>query len=178
MPDDLYRILVSPVLEKIPNQLIVIPDGNLSYLPFELLLTQKAGESSYADLHYLLRQIFRAIRILGGHDASAGDSCRNRSRLFAGYAPEYENEGLTTARGEDLGCRAVEPFRLCRARQQPGGSIADMRGMVGGQAMLGAKATEAHFQAARATSPASCTSPCMAFSTTATRCTPVWCSAG
>ncbi|MBK7938114.1 MAG: CHAT domain-containing protein [Lewinellaceae bacterium] len=143
--DDLYRTLVSPVLEKIPNQLIVIPDGNLSYLPFELLLTQKAGpESSYADLPYLLRQT--SVRYeYSASMALQPAAVQKPERLFAGYAPEYKNEGLTTLRGENDGCRAVNASDFAPLGNNQA-EVSQISRMVGGRAMLGNKATEAHFQ--------------------------------
>ncbi|MGI9542039.1 MAG: CHAT domain-containing protein, partial [Cyclobacteriaceae bacterium] len=56
-----YNKLLSPVLQKLqlngndPNNLVVIPDGILGYIPFEVLIQSKPAEgSSYKDLNYLI----------------------------------------------------------------------------------------------------------------------------
>ena len=54
-----YQNLVAPILKNAKGieQLIIITDGELGHLPFEAFLVDAApaAESSYADLHYLLR---------------------------------------------------------------------------------------------------------------------------
>lgn len=54
----LYQWLLEPILKdkKGIKQLLIIPDAQLGYIPFEVLLTEKVeGEGSYADLPYLLK---------------------------------------------------------------------------------------------------------------------------
>ncbi len=54
----LYNKLLAPVLEQLPEarQLIIIPDGELGYLPFELLLSGPAEQRDYRHLPYLFRE--------------------------------------------------------------------------------------------------------------------------
>ncbi|MEO1449491.1 MAG: CHAT domain-containing protein, partial [Bacteroidota bacterium] len=56
----LYQQLLAPALTHFPraNHLIIIPDGLLSYLPFDALLTQKVHpkEARYRSLPYLIRK--------------------------------------------------------------------------------------------------------------------------
>lgn len=52
----LYQELLLPVKDKIVgNELIIIPDGSLWHLNFDLLLTQKSATQNTRDLPYLLR---------------------------------------------------------------------------------------------------------------------------
>jgi CHAT domain-containing protein/Tfp pilus assembly protein PilF len=54
----LYNLLIEPVLSVIKGKrLIIVPDGLLSYIPFELLLSSdpEPGGYSYKNLQYLLR---------------------------------------------------------------------------------------------------------------------------
>ena len=53
---DLYKILIEPIKSNISNsELIIIPDDQLWYLPFETLITKNnKNDYSYSDLSYLL----------------------------------------------------------------------------------------------------------------------------
>ncbi len=60
----LYTDLVQPFEAKIQDsnceKLLIVPDGKLHYLPFELLLTSnkiEAGKKTYQDLPYLLKKL-------------------------------------------------------------------------------------------------------------------------
>lgn len=144
--ESLYHDLVAPVLDKAPaEKLIVIPDGNLSYLPFELLLTRKAApEETYATLPYLLRST--ALRYeYSASIAFQPRQARRPERLFSGYAPVYETQSLMTTRGENNGCREfdVSDFAALDNNQSEVSAIA---GELDGQAMLGQQATESNFR--------------------------------
>jgi CHAT domain-containing protein/tetratricopeptide (TPR) repeat protein len=53
----LYRLLVGPAETSIRDgsRLLIVPDGELNYVPFEVLLTDDGG-GSYGDLPYLLKR--------------------------------------------------------------------------------------------------------------------------
>lgn len=51
--ESIYRILKIPSYKKHKN-LIVIPDGVLSFLPFEALITKESKTTNFAKMHYLL----------------------------------------------------------------------------------------------------------------------------
>lgn len=58
----LYQALLEPVLTANPNpkSLLIVPDGVLGYLPFDILLTEAVGEASYGnfrDYPFLLRKL-------------------------------------------------------------------------------------------------------------------------
>ncbi len=55
---ELYMLLIDPVVEDIKNsRLVIVPDGILAYIPFELLLTSSENNETgqYRNLPYLLR---------------------------------------------------------------------------------------------------------------------------
>ncbi len=82
---DLYQELIQPAesfLTKKSN-LVIIPDGILNYLPFEVLLTENTGknqEISYADLPYLVKK----------YSISYGQSASVLKNLLSEYAADQE----------------------------------------------------------------------------------------
>ena len=60
----LYQQLIAPVVPVLPKRLLLVPDGTLSYLPFEVLLTRpvpavgkgQAVDGNFSVLPYVLRQ--------------------------------------------------------------------------------------------------------------------------
>ncbi|MCB0529251.1 MAG: CHAT domain-containing protein [Saprospiraceae bacterium] len=143
----LYRMLVAQACEAPPGQLIVIPDGRLSYLPFELLLTDStaADDNSYAGLPYLLRRSslryeYSAVLAMQGDNAPQGGGA------FAGYAPVYGGVwSATDLRGDRTNCQEATPedFASLRNNQQ---EVQQIAGIMGGRSYLGAAATENHFK--------------------------------
>ncbi|MEO8237077.1 MAG: CHAT domain-containing protein [Flavobacterium sp.] len=51
--ESIYRMLRIPAYKKHKN-LIIIPDGVLSFLPFEALITKESKTTNFAKMHYLL----------------------------------------------------------------------------------------------------------------------------
>lgn len=90
----LYEQLLAPTLSDAGDQLIIIPDGKLSYLPFEVLLTQPFDSQwSYKDLPYLLS----SHSIQYGHSAQLLFHSplqpiyeKDPPSKWLGYAPSYK----------------------------------------------------------------------------------------
>jgi CHAT domain-containing protein len=84
----LYDELIKPAesfLSK-KSKLIIIPDGVLNYLPFEVLLTEKkkpTAEISYSDLPFLVKK----------YPVSYGQSASVLKTLFSKYSDPKESEG-------------------------------------------------------------------------------------
>lgn len=55
---DIYNILLAPVAARLEgaSDLLISPDGPLTVVPFEVLLSDPSGGASYRDLPYLLRK--------------------------------------------------------------------------------------------------------------------------
>jgi len=144
-----YRVLVAPAGEKIPKKLIVIPDGRLAYLPFELLLTREARAANsalnYTALPYLLRQT--AVR----YEYSAGLALqtplpRHPDRFFAGYAPAYESDWPAAAtRDGRTGCREAQATDFARLGNNQA-EVTQIAHLVDGQAFIAENATEEQFR--------------------------------
>jgi len=88
---NLYKDLILP-LGDLPDRLTIIPDGVLNYLPFDVLLTDKADyPGNYKTHDYLLRT--KQI----SYDYSATLRMQERKTTtgkvdFMGFAPYYEDE--------------------------------------------------------------------------------------
>ncbi len=149
----LYRQLVQPVLPENTKQLIIIPDGPLGYLPFQILLEKAPDPEALAaenwrDLPYLvktkdIRYEYSAALLLENQPR------RKRKRLYAGFAPAFT--------GQPLASRGLDSAVISRAFPDwRGGALPDLKhnrpeiqavaGLVGGQPCLGNAATESRFK--------------------------------
>lgn len=87
----LYKILIEPIKTKIANKnLIIIPDGILGYIPFETLITEKAGNNNkdYKQLSYLIKDyqiMYDYSSTLLYENMISGKSKRNSH--YIGFAP-------------------------------------------------------------------------------------------
>ncbi|RNC86799.1 MAG: CHAT domain-containing protein [Winogradskyella sp.] len=97
----LYKQLIAPELSNIENKtrLIIIPDGILAYLPFEILITKAINpkEKNYKTLDYLIKNYAisyspsASISLLSHNSAVAyGD--------YKGFAPDYRNSDYGNTR--------------------------------------------------------------------------------
>jgi len=98
----LYQKLLAPMLttlEQKPEQLIILPDGALGYLPFEILLTHAEGTDSeridYTALPYLMndyqiRYEYSATLLTEQQVVNTPET----SVVYAGFAPIYGGELL------------------------------------------------------------------------------------
>lgn len=141
----LYRTLVAPVIpQQIPEKLLVIPDGNLSYLPFELLLTEISAASSFKDMPFLLRKT--VLRYEYSARLALQPALQRSPRdFFAGYAPAYAGAIPMPARGENTPCGNVESSEFAPLLNNQS-EVSQIARLVGGRAFLGAEATEAAFK--------------------------------
>lgn len=131
---------------KIPEKLIVIPDGDLAYLPFELLLTEQPSPTlPYSELPYLLQKTTLRYEYSAGL-ALQPQMQRKPSSYFAGYAPSYSsNTPPTSTRNDSSSCRETKPtdFPPLANNQKEVNQIAKL---FWGQSLTGTEATEAEFK--------------------------------
>ncbi len=94
---ELYQLLLAPVFNHLPiiTELIIIPDDDLSLIPFEALLTQSiADDNPYNDLPYLLLDYDISYHYSatlwhrGMQQKRQGIYIENN---FIGFAPVYES---------------------------------------------------------------------------------------
>jgi CHAT domain-containing protein/Tfp pilus assembly protein PilF len=99
----LYKELLKPVepfLSK-KSKLIIIPDGVLNYLPFEVLLTENkklGAAASYSDIPYLVKkcpisygQSASVLKTLLARNVKGGEPFSESKKLLAFGDPVYEN---------------------------------------------------------------------------------------
>lgn len=98
----LYKILLQKIVERFGKkqgieQLIIVPDGVLGYVPFELLLTQKPDldKINYKTLPYLIKDYrisYAYSAMLGIAQKQEGKNKKSKSlKSFGGFAPSYDN---------------------------------------------------------------------------------------
>ncbi|MCB0707527.1 MAG: CHAT domain-containing protein [Saprospiraceae bacterium] len=109
---DLYEALLGQALKAIPDkidELIIIPDGFLSYIPFEVLLSEKipAGKTYLppAEIPYLIQDYavtygYSASTILGSESVSDSGS---GNLNFLGIAPLFSGHADSQTRNCELG---------------------------------------------------------------------------
>ncbi|MBW2936573.1 CHAT domain-containing protein [Aureisphaera sp. CAU 1614] len=88
----LYQRLLQPEVGAfMPKQLMIIPDGNLAYIPFEALLTESSTETNYARLPYVLQKT--AISYAPSASVAMHFYTENGNGLdYYGFAPDYSQE--------------------------------------------------------------------------------------
>ena len=106
----LYRMLVAPAFDDGAlagkASLLIVPDRDLYYIPFEALLTRASTASSYAEMPYLLRQY--AISYVPSASVLAGlrqprALALKDSRLLIAFAPFAPSEDRTVGNGGPAG---------------------------------------------------------------------------
>jgi len=149
----LYDVLIKPIKDKVMDRdLIVIPDGPLNYIPFEIVPTElvpqswpKGDFSLYKEVPYLLKSSsvvynYSATLFLDARNNKAQDITKG----FVGFAPDFSN---------------VESFTLSQKHQKkkyedllltPLDNAAIEVAMIGdlteGKTWIGLEATEAAFK--------------------------------
>ncbi len=101
---ELYEILLKEPLSHFSkrsfSKLIIIPDGTLGYIPFEILLYQESTSSTinYAKLDYLMQRYSISYAFSGSMllNQSEGDFI-TRPLRYGGFAPAYSSGKLSFA---------------------------------------------------------------------------------
>lgn len=93
---ELFRIFLSPVSEEVRGKdLIIIPDGELGYIPFEALLTELPDLSvmDYRTLPYLIYEYSITYSYSATLLFDNNDKDRSASGKLLAFAPTYEHVG-------------------------------------------------------------------------------------
>ena len=142
---DLYQKLLQPIISDITpqnasHQLVIIPDGKLSLLPFELLLTEASSPETgdYRSLPYLIND----YRV--SYSYSATWQFHERTANAASKAPSYLAMAPTYGNANTLAYGAlrseVTPLRWNQEE------VADLDAYLSGNAFVGTAATEQRFK--------------------------------
>ncbi len=90
----LYQKLLAPIADSLPEHLIIVPDGALHYLPFEVLLTAApaAAPSRWPEHPYLLKKHSISYTYSGTmlREMTVHPHLHEPKVNFYGFAPRYE----------------------------------------------------------------------------------------
>ncbi len=98
----LYQQLAGNLLDSLdvqPEKLVIIPDGQLGYLPFEVLLTQEITETksaNFGSLPYLIKELplhYEYSSSLYIRQQPAANTVTEKY-AYAGFAPKYKSAPL------------------------------------------------------------------------------------
>ena len=136
----LYQELLEPVMASNIHRITIVPDGEVAFLPFEVLMQDSVPPSpvSYQDLPYLLRQASIHYDYSATLHAKAGKWEKRVAReAFAGFAPTFSSS-LAASEGiplsfTDLRYNQLEIERIAEKKE-------------GWRTYLGEAATEKSFQ--------------------------------
>lgn len=144
----LYQTLLAPWLsaETKTERLIIIADGLLGYLPFDVLLTEApdATRVDYQSLPYLVKQLPVSYEYSATLLSSTPKALQDTPYSYLGFAPSYPEAPLaesrevrTTLDGQRLG---LSQLRYNREE------VAFAAELFKGQTFVNETATEAHFK--------------------------------
>lgn len=91
----LYKALHLPRKENAPN-LVIVPDGLLSFLPFEALVTHKTATPDFAKMNYLLHDFATAYSNSAGFYMNQAPFKQGKASVL-GVFPLFENTALELA---------------------------------------------------------------------------------
>ncbi|MEZ4774274.1 MAG: CHAT domain-containing protein [Bacteroidia bacterium] len=138
---NLFQDLLKPVEDKLPPRLVIVPDGVLGYLPFELLLTEPADLThSPSRWPYLLRDHAISYNYSATlyRERKEAEAAQPVGKGFIAFAPQF-GEGEKEKDRKSIPNTAFSPLRYNMEEAKEIASI------TGGKAVLGDEATVDHF---------------------------------
>ena len=148
---ELYQALLNEPLSHFPKRsfsnLIIIPDGKLGYIPFEILLQQKPTSESinYSGLDYLMNRYSISYAFSGTMLLEQREDERlTRALRYGGFAPEYSSGKLSLASRTN----SYQYFRKGRYIDLPVSrkGVEEIAKLLEGDAFLGEMSTERMFK--------------------------------
>lgn len=133
----LYKKMLEPILKLssiAPEKIIVVPDGVVAYMPFELLLTQPVTSSRYSQLPYAIRNFnfsYQLSSTLMVNDFNDHEIDGNKK--FTGFAPQFEGAAVAQ---RDL------PGNIPYAQRE----VREISVAFPGEVYIGREATESNFR--------------------------------
>ena len=131
------------------RSLILIPEGKLSYVPFDILLYRNpnGSENSFSDLPYLLKKYtirygYSSTLLMETHGVQSG-----AKNWFAGFAPAYASENLW-ASAPDIQQTYGEVRRDLLPLRSNQSEVEIASKLFTGKSFVGNQATEANFKQA------------------------------
>lgn len=146
-----YNLLLKEPLSHFPKRdfqkLVIIPDGMLGYIPFEILIKDKpeAEQINYASLDYLLHQYsisyaFSSTMLV----QQKGSPALTRKLKYGGFAPVYSSGRISDASKPT----SYQYFKTGRYVDLPASrkGVEYIAKLLDGSAFIGEQATEAIFK--------------------------------
>lgn len=147
----MYDTLLREVLVSRPHikKLIIIPHGELGYLPFDLLLSQEVAGADYRSLPYLLKDYTVRYEYSAGFAMAEAPKETTPDRGFVGFAPDYEEQAFLAHMEQPDSIRVAASFPGLRGNLEPlqfnQAEVAEIAELLGGHSHLGRQATKAAF---------------------------------
>jgi len=146
---NLYDKLVKPVKNLLREEIIIVPDGVLGYVPFEVLLTglAPADINRYHKYPYLLRDHHIRYTYSATLLKEMTDKKHRREpeKRFAAFAPYYDGDTSVLAGLDALFTgRTVTPDALAPLKYS-GPEVLAAQNLMGGDVFLDSTATEERF---------------------------------
>ncbi|RVT79686.1 CHAT domain-containing protein [Flavobacterium sufflavum] len=88
--NSLYKMLKLPTKSTYQN-LIIIPDGTLNFLPFEALITKESNTTNFAQMHYLLNDYNIGYQNSAQFYLAPNKNKKTQEKTVLGIFPVFEN---------------------------------------------------------------------------------------
>ena len=141
----LYEKLIKPLKSQLSEDVIIIPDGILGYIPFEALLTQRPEKATRFSRHaYLLREhnisyCFSATLL---REMIQKKHRQNATNPLLAFAPFFEGDTTKLAKDFDDDQTMRRDFAPL---SNSGAEAVGVAKLMGGEAIVGKTATQAQF---------------------------------
>lgn len=136
--NELYKLLIEPVLP-LPKRLIIVPDGGLSYIPFDALLSEIPAQPAAFKTHaYLLRTYSISYCYSATLLQEMQAKQHNPNNTFLAFAPQFGDGYQAEVRGKRYN---LSPLMHNTPEVQRAQAV-----LKTGKILTGADATEANFK--------------------------------
>ncbi len=163
----LYKILIPKEIRNkktVTQKLIIVPDGDLNFLPFNLLLTKQPDTKAVADTDYRflpylindhdIRYEYSATLMVESKRSKRGsfwDKLKKSQPAYCGFAPAYSDGEPIASRGEMDSIKLADLYPdLLRGELAPlmynRSEVDSAHAVIGGRPFLGQAATEEAFR--------------------------------
>jgi len=141
----IYQQILEPILKSVQTKnIIVIPDGILSYFPFDLLVDEVLEQrTNYANFQYLLRRYNITYQHAGSLVKERIKRTKFNENLVLAFAPEFKAHDFKTAElNENTRSAILELASLPYARKE----VEHISTMFKGQFLYEGNASETNFK--------------------------------
>ncbi|MEZ4774535.1 MAG: CHAT domain-containing tetratricopeptide repeat protein [Bacteroidia bacterium] len=138
----LYQKLLAPVETQLTQRLIIVPDGVLGYIPFEVLLTQSPEvEGAFKNYPFLIRKHAISYVYSASQYRESSERKRTPTEYFLGMAPAFYGN----AENKYISAREIQANNLMPLRYNQE-EVKKISKMLSGRTELGDQATLEKFQ--------------------------------